>query len=113
MLLSPTGARWRGFWNFVIDGPGDDSPQGEGRGTVVAVETPVEAGGGASGHGAPSASSGQALRLRDRSASPTSHFAQDDRSETSFSGDRAQSKLFEERAVSGARGEHVGGDSRW
>jgi uncharacterized repeat protein (TIGR01451 family) len=92
-------ARWRGFWNSVIEGPGNDSLQSEGRGTVVAVETPVEAGGGASGHGV--------LRLRDQSASPTSHFAQDDRAiarhfaqddrvNTKFCDERLQSKLFEE-----------------
>jgi hypothetical protein len=44
-----------------------------------AVETPCDAAGAAGKHGVPSASSGQALRLRDRSALPSGHFAQDDK----------------------------------
>ncbi len=43
------------------------------------AEMPCDAAGTAGKHGVPSTSSGQALRLRDRPASPIGHFAQDDK----------------------------------
>jgi uncharacterized repeat protein (TIGR01451 family) len=83
-------ARWRGFWNSVIEG--------SECGASVVARSADDAHGAVDEVGI--------LRLRDRSASPTGHFAQDDRAiagrlapdgggKTSLSGDRAQSKLFE------------------
>jgi uncharacterized repeat protein (TIGR01451 family) len=87
-------ARWRGFWNSVIEELGNDLLQSEGYGAVV--ETPFGACGSVEEREVLSVSSGQALRLRDRTASPIGHLAQDERVNTNVSDDRAQSKLFEE-----------------
>ena len=78
--------RWRGFWNSVIEESLKES------GASVATEE-------AEARLEARAELGEVeiLRLRDRSASPIGDFAQDDNtSHTSFSDDRAQSRLFEE-----------------
>jgi uncharacterized repeat protein (TIGR01451 family) len=92
MRSNPTKPRWRGSWDSVTEGALNEFLVG-GSGTEAAVETPLEAGGGADGRGV--------LRLRDCSASRNSHFAQDDKFTQddeigrAFSEDRPQSRLFE------------------
>jgi len=69
MRSSRRKRRWRGFWNFVIEGAVKDVRAGGG-----AAEGSFEIRGQLGKVGI--------LRLRDRSAAPTGHFAQDDRTNT-------------------------------
>src|SRR5579863_7984642 len=97
--LSPLRPRWRGFWNSVIEGSLSEGLVGSGARRAVG-ETACEDDRGGDLQGIPSAGSGQALRLRDCSASRTNPSAQDDsargiaRIAQNFSDDRPQSRLF-------------------